>query len=212
MADFQGWGDEFVDFFADLERNNSKDWFDEHRAVYQRAVREPTEALVAELEPTYGPGRIFRINRDARFAAGRPPYRTNVAAEFGGDDIHHYVSASATELIASVGLFRPETAWVTRFRDAVAGSPGRNLLSIVEDLEKRGLVIGGDTLRTVPRGYSAEHPRARLLRHRSIYASRHWPPAEWVGDRRAVDLIVNAWKQAAPFVAWLRRYCPAGGS
>jgi uncharacterized protein (DUF2461 family) len=100
MAEFHGWDTEFVAFFEDLERHNDKDWFDRHRDTFQHAVRAPTAALVAELEPSYGAGRIFRINRDARFTAGQPPYRTNVAAEFGGTGVHHYLSASATELNA----------------------------------------------------------------------------------------------------------------
>ena len=205
---FQGWDGELIRFFEALERNNRRDWFDRHRAEYQRAVREPTEALAAELASEHGPGRIFRLNRDARFAAGRPPYRTNVAIEFGGAGVHEYVSVSATELLASVGLFRTDSRWVTRFRAAVAGPRGGELLAIVEDLERQQFVIDGDALRTVPRGYPPDHPRARLLRYRSIHASRRWPPAEWLGDRRALELVVGAWRQASPLVEWLRAHCP----
>jgi uncharacterized protein (TIGR02453 family) len=209
---FRGWDDELIRFFEGLERHNSKEWFDQHRADYQRAVREPTEALAAELAPAYGPGRIFRINRDARFAAGHPPYRTNAAIEFGGTGIHNYLSVSANELIASVGLFRTDSSWVTRFREAVAGPQGHELLAIVEELEKHGFLIDGDAVRTVPRGYPADHPQARLLRYRSIYASRRWPPAEWLGDRRPLDLVVSAWRRASPLVDWLRAHCPVGAA
>ncbi len=212
MARFQGWDVAFVDFFTGLEAHNSKDWFDKHRDDYREAVKEPTEALLAELEPAYGRGKMFRLNRDARFAAGRPPYHTNVSLEFSGDGVHHYLSASARELLAAVGPFRTESAWVNRFREAVAGSAGEQLQQIVDDLRGNGYAIGGDTLRTVPRGYPSDHPRVGLLRHRSIYASQTWPPDEWVGDRRAVDLVVNAWRGAGPLTDWLRRHCPAGGS
>lgn len=211
MAGFAGWGPGFVRFFTDLEAHNSKDWFDRHRDEYRTAVKEPTEALLAELEPAYGHGKVFRLNRDARFAAGRPPYHTNVSLEFAGGGVHHYLSASARELVAAVGPFRTEPAWVNGFREAVAGTAGARLLRIVEDLRAGGYEIGGDTLRTVPRGYPTDHPRADLLRHRSIYASRTWPAEKWVGDRRAVDLVVDAWRGAEAFAGWLRRYCPTEG-
>lgn len=212
MARFQGWGTEFVDFFTGLEAHNSKDWFDRHRDEYREAVKEPTEALLADLEPAYGRGKMFRLNRDARFAAGRPPYHTNVSLEFSGSGVDYYVSVSARELMAAVGPYRTESAWVSRFRDAVAGPEGKRLQQIVDDLRGNGYTIGGDTLRTVPRGYPADLPQAGLLRHRSIYASRTWPPEEWVGDRRAASLIVNAWQDAEPLAGWLRRSCPTGGS
>lgn len=51
MARFQGWGTEFVDFFTGLEAHNGKDWFDRHGDEYREAVKEPTEALLADLEP-----------------------------------------------------------------------------------------------------------------------------------------------------------------
>jgi uncharacterized protein (TIGR02453 family) len=209
---FAGWGPEFTGFFAGLAAHNDKDWFDRHRDVYRTAVKEPAEALLAELEPRYGHGKMFRLNRDARFAAGRPPYHTNVSLEFPGDGVHHYLSASATQLMAAVGPFRADAAWVDGFRAAVAGRPGAALERIVGGLRVDGYEIGGDTLRTVPRGYPADHPRADLLRHRSLYAGRTWPPERWVGDRRAVDLVVEAWRGAGPLADWLRRHCPMGGS
>ncbi|HJQ03551.1 MAG TPA: DUF2461 domain-containing protein [Jatrophihabitans sp.] len=208
MAGFTGWGPEFVAFFDGLAVHNSKEWFDRHRDLYQSAVRKPTEELVAELAPQYGTGKIFRLNRDARFAVGQPPYHTNIAVEFAGSGVHHYLSASASELIASVGPFRTDSAWVSQYRQVVAGAGGSLLQRILEDLRTAGYTIGGDTLRTAPRGYPPDHPHRELLRHRSITASRRWPAADWVGDRRAIELVQDAWDKAGPLVSWLRRNCP----
>src|SRR5262245_20937380 len=70
MAEFDGWGPGFVRFFTGLAAHNDKAWFEAHRNEYRTAVQQPTMALLAELEPTYGHGKMFRLNRDARFAAG----------------------------------------------------------------------------------------------------------------------------------------------
>ncbi len=64
---FTGFPLDAIEFFEDLEMNNERDWFHAHKAVYERACRGPMEALLAELEPLTGAGRIFRINRDVRF-------------------------------------------------------------------------------------------------------------------------------------------------
>jgi uncharacterized protein (DUF2461 family) len=44
---FAGFGADFPAFFAGLEADNSKAYFDAHRDVYERAIREPLERLVA---------------------------------------------------------------------------------------------------------------------------------------------------------------------
>lgn len=52
-AHFDGFSADAVAFLAGLEADNSKDYFDAHRSVYQTEVAEPLEALVVEVtEPT----------------------------------------------------------------------------------------------------------------------------------------------------------------
>jgi hypothetical protein len=109
-----------------------------------------------------------------------------------------------------VGVFRADRDWVALFRAAVAGPAGSALLAIVDELEEHGFTIGGEELRTTPRGYPADHPHARLLRHRGLTASRSWPPQAWLGDPGALDLVVGAWEQASGLTAWLRTHSPVG--
>src|SRR4030081_427140 len=80
---FNGWPEDFQRFFIGLELDNSKRYFEANRRLYEKAVRGPMEALVASLEPEFGPGKVFRINRDIRFSADKSPYKTNIAATVG---------------------------------------------------------------------------------------------------------------------------------
>ena len=45
---------------------------------------------------------------------------------------------------------------------------GPELARIVRRLERSGWEVGGDRLATSPRGWSADHPRIDLLRHRTL--------------------------------------------
>ena len=54
---FPAWG---VTFYQDLESNNTKEFWTEHKAEWERQVRDPMRALVAELKPQFGPATIFR--------------------------------------------------------------------------------------------------------------------------------------------------------
>jgi Conserved hypothetical protein (DUF2461) len=60
------------------------------------------------------------------------------------------------------------------------GRTGTQLVKVVEKLADEGYLIGGDKLKTKPRGYDADHPRIELLRHKSLTAERVWPPEPWV--------------------------------
>lgn len=81
---------QFTWFFENLEKNNHKEWFDEHKKVYQNAVKKPFNQLVETVitlmqtedaslmvEPK---NCIFRINRDIRFSKDKTPYKTFVSA------------------------------------------------------------------------------------------------------------------------------------
>src|SRR2546427_12457391 len=90
---FRGWPEECQRFFIGLELDNSKKYFDANRAVYEEAVKGPMVALIESLESDYGPGKVFRANRDIRFSKDKSPYKTNIAGYAGmegsGGDLLH---------------------------------------------------------------------------------------------------------------------------
>ena len=74
----------YTDFFEELEKNNSKEWFDENRKTYEKEIRDPFKvfaaALIEGLEPVMGMipmtarDAMSRINRDIRFSKDKTPY------------------------------------------------------------------------------------------------------------------------------------------
>src|SRR5205085_3829994 len=113
---FAGWPVEAVEFFEGLEADNSKAYWQEHKAVYHQCVKAPMVALLAELAPDFGQGRVFRPNRDIRFSKDKTPYKLNCAAQLPGG----YVSFSADELFVGSGIYMPSPEQLRRFRTAVA--------------------------------------------------------------------------------------------
>ncbi|WP_211882560.1 DUF2461 family protein [Pseudarthrobacter albicanus] len=76
MDTFAGIPDAAVQFYAELEHNNNRDCWLEHKAVYDAAVKDPLTQLLAQLEPRFGDPRLFRPNRDIRFSPDQSPYKT----------------------------------------------------------------------------------------------------------------------------------------
>jgi uncharacterized protein (DUF2461 family) len=89
-----------------------------------------------------------------------------------------------------IALFRTATA---------ADESGRALEDLVASLAADGHEILGDVMKRVPRGYPADHPRAGLLKHRSLSAVR-----ELESDAlRDVEPVYRACEQLRPLLGWL---------
>jgi uncharacterized protein (TIGR02453 family) len=204
---FEGWKGDFVGFFRGLELDNSKRYFEAHREQYETEVRGPLEALTAELAPVLGPAKLFRINRDVRFSADKSPYKANVAAVVG----QLYIHLDARHFFVATGAHMPDSAWLTRYREAVAGPAGAELERTVEEMRAAGLNVGGNSLKTAPRGYPADHPRIELLRWREVGTGRNFGLEPWIATPAAKDHVLEAWEAMRPLSAWLTANVPAAG-
>lgn len=201
---FRGWPVEALEFFEALEAHNTRSFWEANRGVYERLVRAPMEALLEELEPEWGEGRIFRPYRDVRFSADKTPYKTQIGAMIGDG----YVQVNADGLGAGCGMWEMAPDQLERFRAAVAndGTGGR-LVTIVAEAQAAGLeVTARETLKTAPRGYPKDHPRIELLRNKGLITWREWPAGAWLGTRRAKDRIEGFLRTSAPLNGWLREY------
>ncbi|HEV2346850.1 MAG TPA: DUF2461 domain-containing protein [Actinocrinis sp.] len=199
---FHGWPAESLEFYEGLEADNSKTYWTEHKAAYDAHVLAPMTALLDELADEFGEGKIFRPYRDVRFSQDKSPYKTAIGATLsrGG-----YVQLSAHGLAAGSGYHMMASDQVDRYRKAVADDrTGEQLRRELEKLEKDGIAVTAQqTLKTVPRGYPKEHPRADLLRNKDLIAWQEWPVEPWLETAAAKDRIAWFLRAARPLGAWL---------
>ena len=79
---FTGFPQATVKFLRTLERNNNREWFQQHKEDYKLFLEEPAaaflDALIAGFESGIGggpyAGKVFRIYRDVRFSKDKTPY------------------------------------------------------------------------------------------------------------------------------------------
>lgn len=208
MATFQGWPNSALDFYRDLERDNSRAFWTAHKDVYERDVKAPFEALSELVSEQFGRLRVFRPNRDIRFSKDKSPYKTRCyAATEGQGGEAYYVEISPKGLVAASGYWMMANDQLDRYRRGVDDDEaGTALERIVVELRAQELTIEGPGLRTAPRGYRRDHPRVELLRHKSVAAIRRFPPAPWLGTAAAAERIVEVWRAAGPMNDWLARH------
>lgn len=201
-SSFTGWPASALDFYRGLEADNSKAYWTAHQGVYKSGVRVPMEALLADLADEFGPGRIFRPYRDIRFSADKSPYKTAMGATLGRGG---FVQLSAHGLAVGAGHHMMAPDQLERYRAAVADeSTGERLRDVVARLEAQGIgLAAGERLKTAPRGYPRDHPRAELLRNKGLAAWKQWPDTPWLHTGEAQSRIVGVLRAARPLTDWL---------
>jgi uncharacterized protein (TIGR02453 family) len=203
---FRGWPEECQRFFIGLELDNSKRYFEANRRIYDEAVKGPMVALMDSLEEDFGPGKIFRPNRDVRFSKDKSPYKNNIAGTTGMGGRGGYLSLDARGLTVAAGRYELTPEQLSKYRKKVAAdSTGAPLAAIVAKLEKADYGIGGEALKRVPAGWPPDHPRARLLRHKILYIYKNFGLQPWLGSSAARKHVVKVWSDAGPLNDWLRR-------
>lgn len=206
---FAGFPPEALTFYAGLEQDNTREYWQAHKDVYEDAVHEPMELLLDELRPEFGEYKIFRPYRNLRFSKDKTPYKTGqgaIVAKDGAHQGHRYIEINARGLRLGAGRFHPEREELERTRRAIVEQPGAELERIRTELEQAGYTYMVAELKTAPRGYPKDHPRIDLLRRKRHMASTSFEPGAWLHSHTAKDRLAQAWRQMDPLLAWLQRH------
>lgn len=226
---FAGFPAGTVKFLKGLRADNTKAWFDDHRADYDTYFVGAGRDFVAALGPRlqeiapdvrFEPkinGSLFRINRDVRFSKDKTPYKDHLDLWFwhgerkgwGAPGFWFRLSPDVT--IMGAGMHRFEKEHATRYRNAVLDdTSGPDLESAIADVTAAGpYTLGGATRKTVPRGFDKAHPRAGWLLHDGLTVSVEGKP---VLARRDdfLDVCASHYANMAPLVRWLLTHVSDG--
>ncbi|MFI5429024.1 DUF2461 domain-containing protein [Aeromicrobium sp. UC242_57] len=164
MGDFNGFSEAALDFYDDLEMDNTKTFWEAHKDVYASAVAAPMKALTAELADEFGEAKIFRPYRDVRFAKDKTPYKTHQGVFIAkGPSCGYYLQLGAAGVRVGAGFYEASPARLASVREAIVDKRrGGELEEILSVLAAAGWEVGGNRLKTAPRGYDIDHPRIEL--------------------------------------------------
>ncbi|MBW4581440.1 MAG: DUF2461 domain-containing protein [Tildeniella nuda ZEHNDER 1965/U140] len=176
-----------LDFLIQLQDNNDRAWFEQHRASYENAktqFEQLVDEVIAEFRAIEDLGNItakdcvMRIYRDVRFSKDKSPYRTHFAASIaaGGKKssrMPYYLHlAPQNQSFLAGGLYMPTAAQLTRFRKTIDhdAKPFKALLNHKTFKQWFG-ELSGEKLKTAPQGYARDHKEIELLRLKQVIAT-----------------------------------------
>ena len=165
---------EVLAFLRQLEQNNDRDWFNDHKAEFKALESEMKDfykeiEIKLNLHDQIEKTKAFRIYRDVRFSKDKTPYKTNFGASFtrrkpalrGGYYVH--IQPENKSFIA-VGFWNPNKDDLYRIRKEVE-MDAEEIQDILQqkDLKKYWGEVEGERLKTSPKGFDKEHPAIDLL-------------------------------------------------
>lgn len=206
---FTGFTPQTGEFLMELSMHNYRSWFEEHRPVFQKSLKEPFDALardvMARMEKLYpdAPMRlhISRIYRDARRLFGRGPYKETLWFSLdpfsaGQDGPSLYFEIGAMEWSMGMGCWAdaPTMARLRRYMEHHPDTFSRfnRLLA-----EKKEFTLGGQ-LYARPKG----HPNDQLTQwynRKSLWIGRSAPFGEILFSATLVDTVVDGFQFLMPF-------------
>jgi uncharacterized protein (TIGR02453 family) len=204
---FTGFPVAALDFYDDLEMDNTKSFWAAHKHVYDEAVRLPMLALTGALAEEFGQAKVFRPYRDVRFAKDKTPYKTGQGAIVNvGAATGYYVEIAAPGVRVGGGYYHAGGPDLARIRAAIdTEHSGEELVRIVEGLRRKGFEVRGEQLKTSPRGYDAGHPRIDLLRYTSMSLGRSYGFDQVIHGPELLDQVRKDWRALRPLVEWIRQ-------
>lgn len=204
-----------IEFLSKLKKNNDRDWLSKNKKEYEAAkenfgtfIQEAIDRIV-KFDPILkglDAGQcIFRINRDTRFASDKSPYKTNLGAfivrggrKNGDKFTGYYVHIEPGKSFIAGGAYMPPSPWLTAIRENITSEPNKiKKILAAKDFIKFFGQLGGDKLKSAPRGYASDHPQIELLKHKSYLVMHNLKDSD-VLKPGFQDLVVDASRAMKP--------------
>lgn len=196
-----------IPFFTQLEADNSRDFWQAHRAVYDQTIRPQFTAIV-EAIAGFADWRIYRPHNDTRFQTAKGPYKTFIGAvSERADGVGAFVQISKRGFLIGTGIPMPAADQLPRLRAAIAAADtGAQFVDLVAAVQATGATVHGgryEPLKQMPKPFPREHPRGEYLRWKGVEVNYRLPEVVWDDPLEAAAGISTLITQAEPLHHWL---------
>ena len=203
---------ELFSFFSDLQQNNNRDWFTEHKSTF-KALETQVKTFGEQLKDQLNQHdhidrfKLFHIYRDVRFSKDKTPYKTHFGLTWhrtkplyrGG----YYLHLSPGNNFLACGFWDPNPADLKRIRQEI-DIDGEEYRSVLNNKTFKSVwgELQGDAVKTAPKGYAKDHPHIDLLRFKQHIFTINYSDKE-ICQPGFVDRANKALQAVRPFVDYM---------
>ena len=205
-------------FLRDLRVNNSREWFAENKAIYEKEKKgfdAWTTELITEFADFENMDGVllkhcsYRIYRDVRFSINKEPYKTWFSASFseGGRksglmDYYVHIEPNGASFLGG-GMYSPSPEQLAAYRQEIDYNAA-GLRKIIKN-PKFVAVFGeevGESLVRIPKGYDPDHADAELLKKKQLFFWKKYTEEDVCNPMFTKQLISDA-KVLKPYLDFM---------
>lgn len=211
---------QIFNFLAQLQVNNNRPWFNEHKNDYLRALEEFKQFVdelilgLNKIDSSIGLQNatdcIFRIYRDVRFSKNKDPYKTHFGAYIakGGRKSPlsgYYIHIQPDESLTAGGIWGPTPEILESVRNEIYNNPEEFIKIITADKFKKYFNdLDNDKLKSAPKGYPKDFKYIDLIKYKS-YTISHPLTNEFFFEEKLIDRLVDIFSVQYEFNEFLNR-------
>ena len=205
-------------FLRDLRVNNSREWFAENKAIYEKEKKgfdAWTSELITEFADFENMDGVllkhcsYRIYRDVRFSKNKEPYKTWFSASFseGGRksrlmDYYVHIEPNGASFLGG-GMYSPSPEQLAAYRQEIDYNAAglRKIIKNPKFLAVFGEEVGESLVR-IPKGFDADHADAELLKKKQLFFWKKYTDDDVCNPMFTKQLISDA-KVLKPYLDFM---------
>ncbi len=219
---FNGFSKKGIEFLKEVEKNNTKEWFETHRHIWQKEIRDVSSSFVLEMgetlqilepeinfEPKTGKS-LFKIYRDTRFSKDKTPIKSKIGHIFWQGSGHKMQSSSFyihynkdSYFIASgIRGFKPPL--LKKYREYITDeNHSYELEKILKMIEKKRYNLPEDRYKRVPKEFANDFKYKELTLFKSMFAYKEYKMDEVFFSKDIIDRCFKIYEDLHPLQKWV---------
>ena len=199
-------------FLKDLEKNNNRDWFTEHKPVFKNLEKEVKNFYLEvyknlQKHDEVDKMKMFRIYRDVRFSKDKTPYKTHFGGSFSRSKPRlrggYYLHLAPGDSFIATGFWEPHKDDLLRIRKELELDAGsfRKITQKPAFKSVWGELVG-DEVKTAPKGFDKTHPDIDLIRKKQFIFTKKFTDAEVLSANFGQE-VDKAFKAVRPYFDYM---------
>ena len=219
---FQGFNKEGIKFLDDLSNNNSKEWFELNRHIWQKTIQEPNISFIEDMGETlqilvpnikFAPkvsASLFKIYRDIRFSKDKTPMKSKIGLLFWQGSGHRmqsssfYMHYSKNLYFIASGIRNFKAPLLKVYREYLLNEQNRESLHfILEDLKQKGYLIPEEKFKRVPKIFIGDESYLYLTKFNCMFAYNEFEINSTFFKEEFLDNVFKQYDDMKDIQSWV---------
>jgi len=210
---------DYLNFLTELNQNNNRDWFNDHKKRFKDNVEAPFKAFLQNLIDAASAAdtrisitpkeAMFRIYKDIRFSKDKTPYKTHMSAIVGEGGRKGmkpngiYIHSGFDSFGIFAGAYRPQPKQVKLIREAIASDlDGFQAVLDNKAFKETFGEVKGEEHKRIPKEFAGEYEKQPLLIKKAFYVN-HQFPADTILKEDIIDICMEHFMAVQDFGEFL---------